>query len=80
MIMKHFVYLLMEQNKNHLVVFQHVVLFFRFSMLMKVRIVIPIFQFIYSFYLGAILDIQFSTFYFPPPEGYDRILLEKSLI
>ncbi|CAF1122377.1 unnamed protein product [Rotaria sp. Silwood1] len=29
---------------------------------------------------GAILDIQFSTFYFPPPEGYDRILLEKSLI
>lgn len=30
--------------------------------------------------LGAILDIQFSTFYFPPPDGYDRILLEKSLI
>ncbi|CAF1263170.1 unnamed protein product [Adineta steineri] len=29
---------------------------------------------------GAILDIQFSTFYFPPPDGYDRILLEKSLI
>lgn len=37
--------------------------------------------FIYVFCLvGAILDIQFSTFYFPPPEGYDRILLEKSLI
>jgi hypothetical protein len=31
-------------------------------------------------FLGAILDIQFSTFYFPPPDGYDRILLEKSLI
>ncbi|CAF1070297.1 unnamed protein product [Didymodactylos carnosus] len=30
---------------------------------------------------GAILDIQFGTFYYPPPEGgYDRILLEKSLL
>lgn len=36
--------------------------------------------FFIEIFLGAILDIQFSTFYFPPPEGYDRILLEKSLI
>jgi hypothetical protein len=38
-----------------------------------------ILYYIYT-YIGAILDVQFSTFYFPPPDGYDRILLEKSLI
>ncbi len=79
--MKHFVYLLMEQNKNHHVVLLHVVLFFQFSMSMTVRIEFQLLFILFIFYyIGAILDIQFSTFYFPPPEGYDRILLEKSLI
>lgn len=71
----------MELNKNNLVVLQHVELFFRFFMLMKVckkKLNHPVF--FTEIFLGAILDIQFSTFYFPPPEGYDRILLEKSLI
>lgn len=29
---------------------------------------------------GAILDAVFSIFFYPPPPGYDRILIEKSLL
>ncbi|XP_023233109.1 SPRY domain-containing protein 7-like [Centruroides sculpturatus] len=29
---------------------------------------------------GAILDAVFSLFFYPPPPGYDRILIEKSLL
>jgi len=29
---------------------------------------------------GAILDAAFTTFTYPPPPGYDRILVEKSLL
>lgn len=29
---------------------------------------------------GAILDVQFSTFFHQPPIGYDRILVEKSIL
>lgn len=29
---------------------------------------------------GAILDVQFNAFYHQPPVGYDRILLEKTIL
>ena len=29
---------------------------------------------------GAILDVQFNTFYHQPPIGYDGILLEKTIL
>lgn len=29
---------------------------------------------------GAILDAQFHSFHYPPPSGYDRILIEQSLL
>ncbi len=29
---------------------------------------------------GAILDVQFNAFYHQPPIGFDRILLEKSIL
>lgn len=29
---------------------------------------------------GAILDVQFNAFYHQPPAGFDRILVEKSII
>ena len=29
---------------------------------------------------GAILDVQFSDFSFPPPDGFDRILFEKNIL
>ncbi|XP_064638722.1 SPRY domain-containing protein 7-like [Lineus longissimus] len=29
---------------------------------------------------GAILDVQFCTFYHPPPEGFERIMIEQSLL
>jgi hypothetical protein len=29
---------------------------------------------------GAILDVQFMDFSFPPPDGFDRILLERSIL
>ena len=29
---------------------------------------------------GAILDVSFTTFQFEPPQGFDRILIEKSLL
>lgn len=29
---------------------------------------------------GAILDAEFTTFAYQPPEGFDRILVEKSLL
>ena len=29
---------------------------------------------------GAILDVQFSDFSYPPPDGFDRIMFEKSIL
>lgn len=29
---------------------------------------------------GAILDTSFTTFAYPPPSGFDRILAEKTLL
>ncbi|XP_070539005.1 SPRY domain-containing protein 7-like [Ptychodera flava] len=29
---------------------------------------------------GAILDVQFSEFYHPPPQGFDKIMFEQSLL
>ncbi|XP_003389614.1 PREDICTED: SPRY domain-containing protein 7-like [Amphimedon queenslandica] len=29
---------------------------------------------------GAILDVQFMDFTYPPPDGYDQILLERNLL
>ena len=29
---------------------------------------------------GAILDVQFMDFSFPPPDGFDRIYFEKNLL
>jgi hypothetical protein len=29
---------------------------------------------------GAILDVQFSDFSFPPPDGFDRIMFEKNIL
>ena len=29
---------------------------------------------------GAILDIQFTDFSYPPPDGYDHIMFEKNLL
>ena len=35
-----------------------------------------------TFYVdeGAILDVAFLDFTYPPPDGFDRIMFEKSLI
>ena len=29
---------------------------------------------------GAILDVQFTDFSYPPPDGFDRIMFEKSIL
>ncbi|KAK2155718.1 hypothetical protein LSH36_233g08164 [Paralvinella palmiformis] len=29
---------------------------------------------------GATLDVQFTGFYYPPPEGFEEIMIEKSLL
>lgn len=29
---------------------------------------------------GAIIDVQFSHFYHEPPDGYEQIMIEKSLL
>ncbi|GAB1605544.1 hypothetical protein Ahia01_000836500 [Argonauta hians] len=29
---------------------------------------------------GAVLDVQFATFYHQPPDGFDRIMIEQSLL
>ena len=29
---------------------------------------------------GAILDVQFTDFSYPPPDGYDRIMFEQNLL
>ena len=29
---------------------------------------------------GAILDVAFMDFSFPPPDGFDRIMFEKNLL
>ena len=29
---------------------------------------------------GAVLDVQFTNFYHNPPEGFDSILIEQSLL
>ena len=29
---------------------------------------------------GAILDVQFLDFSYPPPDGFDRILFEKNIL
>ena len=29
---------------------------------------------------GAILDVQFADFSYPPPDGFDRIMFEKSIL
>ena len=29
---------------------------------------------------GAILDLQFSHFYHEPPDGFEQIMVEKSLL
>ena len=29
---------------------------------------------------GAILDVQFMDFSYPPPDGYDRIMFEQNLL
>ena len=29
---------------------------------------------------GAILDVQFSDFSFPTPDGFDRIMFEKNIL
>jgi len=29
---------------------------------------------------GAILDVHFSDFFHQPPQGYDRIMIEQSLL
>ena len=29
---------------------------------------------------GAILDVQFSDFFYPPPDGFDRIMFEKNIL
>ena len=72
----------MARSKSLHAVYPHVELSFQSSTLMKVCIAICTTpnRHVVLLCTGAILDIQFSTFYFPPPEGYDRILLEKSLI
>ena len=39
---------------------------------------------LYTFLLvvddGAILDVQFVDFSFPPPDGFDRIMLERTIL
>jgi len=29
---------------------------------------------------GAILDVQFLDFTYPPPDGFDRIMFEKNIL
>ena len=29
---------------------------------------------------GAIMDLQFTSFYHPPPDGFEEIMIEKSLL
>ena len=29
---------------------------------------------------GAVLDVQFDKFYHQPPDGYDSIMIEQSLL